>query len=167
MPDSVGDELLGPVAIGGVGGSGTRLVAQLLREAGFYLGADLNPALDNRWFTLLFKRPDWYQRTRAPGNRAFGDAVEAFVDIMRRGRRGTVAHLPLILRAAVEQSRTGHDPSRFGSGTWPFKRLATMLQAGRPEPGRFAGWGWKEPNTHLFLPELAAAIPGLRYIHVV
>ena len=79
MPGSVGGELLGPVAIGGVGGSGTRLIAQLLREAGFYLGGDLNPALDNRWFTLLFKRPDWYERTLVPGDKVFGDTVETFV----------------------------------------------------------------------------------------
>ena len=45
-----------PVAIGGVGGSGTRLIAQILHEAGFYLGDDLSYAIDNLWFTLLFRR---------------------------------------------------------------------------------------------------------------
>jgi hypothetical protein len=45
-----------PVIIGGVGGSGTRLIAQMLKELGFYLGSDLNSANDNLWFTLLFKR---------------------------------------------------------------------------------------------------------------
>ena len=45
-----------PVVIGGVGGSGTRLIAQCLNELGFFLGPDLNEANDNLWFTLLFKR---------------------------------------------------------------------------------------------------------------
>ena len=45
-----------PVAIGGVGGSGTRLIAQLLMELGVYMGSDRNDANDNLWFTLLFKR---------------------------------------------------------------------------------------------------------------
>ena len=51
----------GPVAIGGVGGSGTRVVAEVLKCLGFYLGSLLNSSLDNLWFTLLFKRPDWFQ----------------------------------------------------------------------------------------------------------
>ncbi len=45
-----------PVAIGGVGGSGTRVVAQLLMKLGFYIGSDLNKANDNLWFVLLFNR---------------------------------------------------------------------------------------------------------------
>lgn len=158
---------LGPVGIGGVGGSGTRVIAQMLSDAGFYLGGDLNLALDNRWFTVLFKRPDWYQHTLTPDDTTFAKAVDAFVDVMLRGRRGAAGHLPTLLGAAVQLSRTGHDQTRFGSGTWPFKRLATMLRAGAPSRTEFAGWGWKEPNTHLFLPELAALIPDLRYIHVV
>jgi hypothetical protein len=44
------------VAIGGVGGSGTRVGAALPRELGYYTGDDLNESLDNLWFTLLFKR---------------------------------------------------------------------------------------------------------------
>ena len=44
------------VAAGGVGGSGTRLVAELLRGLGLQMGSDLNVSLDTRWFTLLFKR---------------------------------------------------------------------------------------------------------------
>jgi hypothetical protein len=44
------------VAIGGVGGSGTRLGAALLQVLGYYIGDDLNESLDNLWFTLLFKR---------------------------------------------------------------------------------------------------------------
>jgi hypothetical protein len=46
------------VAVGGVGGSGTRLVAHVMLELGYYLGPDLNESLDTLWFTLLFKRPE-------------------------------------------------------------------------------------------------------------
>ena len=31
-----------PVVVGGVGGSGTRVIAQLLKTIGFYMGSDLN-----------------------------------------------------------------------------------------------------------------------------
>ena len=43
--------------IGGVGGSGTRVVAQMMSEAGVYIGDLLNEPNDNLWFTLLFRRP--------------------------------------------------------------------------------------------------------------
>lgn len=43
------------VAIGGVGGSGTRLIAELFLRMGCYLGPDRNAADDNLWFTLLFR----------------------------------------------------------------------------------------------------------------
>ena len=47
-----------PIVIGGVGGSGTRLIAQILKELGYHLGNYLNLSEDNLWFTLLFKRLD-------------------------------------------------------------------------------------------------------------
>jgi len=28
-------------------------------------------------------------------------------------------------------------------------------------------WGWKEPNTHIFLPFLLRALPNMKYIHVI
>ena len=52
-----------PVAIGGVGGSGTRLVAQLLSGAGIHMGDDLNGSSDTLWFTL-FSAPRNFGFTR-------------------------------------------------------------------------------------------------------
>ena len=49
----------GPVVIGGVGGSGTRVVVEIMRRLGVYTGSDLNKAGDNKWFTLLCKLPRW------------------------------------------------------------------------------------------------------------
>ena len=51
------------VAVGGLGGSGTRLIANLLKLHGFYLGTDLNESLDNLWFTLIFKRKSSFFET--------------------------------------------------------------------------------------------------------
>ena len=45
-----------PVVIGGIGGSGTRVVG-LLQQLGFDIGSDLNDSLDDLSFTALFKRP--------------------------------------------------------------------------------------------------------------
>ena len=53
-----------PIAVGGVGGSGTRLVAELLTSLGVFMGGDLNDAGDNLWFTLLLKRPELVDKSR-------------------------------------------------------------------------------------------------------
>src|SRR5580704_16555406 len=62
------------VAIGGVGGSGTRVGAALLQMLGYYIGDDLNEPLDNLWFTLLFKR----RSVLLEGAPEFGQLVTLF-----------------------------------------------------------------------------------------
>ena len=156
-----------PVAVGGVGGSGTRLVAQLLSEAGFYLGGDLNAALDNLWFTVLLKRPAWYRRSRQAGSPAVEEALAVFQRVMVDGGRGALESLPALLGAATEMARHGHAPGGAGRGPWPYRRVWSMLRAKPFSTERHIGWGWKEPNTHLFLPELARQVEGLRYVHVI
>ena len=47
-------DISSPVVIGGIGGSGTRLVTKFLLKCGFFMGSDLNASLDNLRFTSLF-----------------------------------------------------------------------------------------------------------------
>jgi hypothetical protein len=47
------------VFIGGLGGSGTRVVAGAVARLGYYPGGCLNASNDNLIFTELFKRPGW------------------------------------------------------------------------------------------------------------
>jgi hypothetical protein len=60
--------LSGPIAIGGVGGSGTRIVAELLKQLGIFIGDNLNRSNDNqsfprlREFTFHSDLPDEEQR---------------------------------------------------------------------------------------------------------
>ena len=54
--------LPGPIVIGGVGGSGTRVLAEILRSLDIFIGNDLNESLDNLTYTLLFKRRRWFYR---------------------------------------------------------------------------------------------------------
>ena len=144
-----------PVAIGGVGGSGTRLVAQLLQGLDVHIGGDLNQANDLLWFTLLFKR----QEILGCDDAEFDLLTRALVSGLRGGEaldRETCA----VLQALSAQDRAQHPAS------W-LKERATSLRdaAGRP---RFHGsWGWKEPNTHVVIERLWQRLPTLRYIHVV
>lgn len=45
----------GPIAVGGIGGSGTRVVVQMLIKLGFHMGQHLNASNDNLDFTARFK----------------------------------------------------------------------------------------------------------------
>src|SRR5437764_5229198 len=140
---------MGPVAIGGVGGSGTRVVAEILRGLGYHIGDDLNSAADNLWFTLLFKRRAWYLSRR---NRSRSVAVGArILEKAMLGEPSFDAHERMfLLRAAGGIALRGHDREGHDRGRWPLTHLRSLLAAPGPAPGSL-GWGWTEPNTHVFL----------------
>jgi len=140
----------------------------MVLELGFYLGADLNRARDNLWFTLLFKRPEWYAKERAGDASGIHVALRLFERVMIGGRRPSAAELRLLLCAASRVALRGHPPTGRGRGMgWPWGRVRSMLRADAADLDGYHGWGWKEPNTHIFLPQLAEHFENLRYIHVI
>ena len=147
---------LQPVAIGGIGGSGTRLIAQWMSDLGYYLGGDLNESLDNLWFTLLFKR----RSVLDDNSQDFCRLAQLFVERMvNPGRLDDPKIGDCLMRLANE--------SRYPEYTqgWYVERAHTFMAGMGAGPGCF--WGWKEPNTHLVLGRLRESIPDLRYIHVM
>lgn len=146
-----------PVAIGGMGGSGTRLVARIVGQLGWYLGDDLNAAVDNLWFTLLFKRIELGQSDG--GNGEFILAVETFRTAMTGGCRLTAEQEAWV--SGLGADRPQHDSA------WLQQRIESLLVSTRTSQRRSQPWGWKEPNTHVFLDRLAGAYPDMKYIHVV
>lgn len=130
------------------------MIARIVARLGWDLGADLNEASDNLWFTLLFKRIDLWP---AAAGAEFRRATDTFRTVMSGGRLepGT----DVWLRGLVTD-RPQHDRG------WLQQRVESILAANgsRPPTPR---WGWKEPNTHLFVDRLAAAYPTLKYVHVV
>lgn len=147
-----------PVAIGGVGGSGTRLIASLLQKAGYYLGDDLNEPLDNLWFTFLLKRRDLWPIEENIS--ALDQALEIFLNVMTA--RISISQDDLVLLEKLTSEARLHHPL-----VWREKRrdsLHRYLQEDQPATTR---WGWKEPNTHLLLPYLSQRIKGFKYIHVM
>ena len=97
-----------PVIIGGVGGSGTRVVAEILDNLGFYIGNDLNPAKDNLWFLLLFKRPRWYRKTQRDKNQIF-TGLSLLSNSMIDRTLPTCTELKFLMHAAFEISIFGHN----------------------------------------------------------
>lgn len=146
-----------PVAIGGVGGSGTRLIAAILRRLDYYMGDDLNEANDNLWFTLLFKRAElWGPSTQAE----FERAVRVFRAVMVTGEPLT-GDDEFWVESLAETDRPQQPAA------WLRERAESLRRAARRRGPRPGAWGWKEPNTHVFLDRLQGAFPGMMYIHVM
>jgi len=159
-------DLSSPVAIGGVGGSGTRVVAEIIEQLGFFIGHDIDAAKDNLWFLLLFKRPRWYHLAQYDKNKIF-TGLSLFTNSMFAKTRPTRSELKFLVQAVFETSILGHNYKGEGRGLWPFKRAWKMLTAKPKIRFKNAGWGWKEPNTHIFLEHLSDYFKNLKYIHTI
>jgi hypothetical protein len=153
-------------------------VATIVQALGVHLGNDLNGPLDNLGFTLLFKRPRRFAHGAGlvPADDDLAEAcLDAFVAAMTH-RRPTPWRLAHVARAVLDVgARPGggdvfepHDRhsvrSRAGSALRRARRLVANMADKAPEPAR---WGWKEPNSFVFLPVLQRHLPRLRYVHVV
>lgn len=154
-----------PLAIGGGGGSGTRLVAELIQKCGFYIGSDLNKSLDNLWFTLLFRRPRWF--LNHSNDQDVYSLFDLFFDVMQGQFKAGFVHMSRLFKAALDFWL--HESRRKKSIHWLGVRLRSLVHYGKMNPVMqgFNGWGWKEPNTHIFLPYLIQYCDDLRYIHVI
>lgn len=154
-PMMAAPDLPPPVAIGGLGGSGTRLVSEILRNAGIFMGSDLNAPGDNLWFTLLFKHASILEAS----DERFDQLLRAFVSAMT-GAGALDDDDAAMLDGLARQDRPQH-PS-----DWLLLRKQSLLTAAHT--ARTSGrWGWKEPNTHVVIERIWRRLPDLRYIHVV
>ena len=148
-----------PVVLGGIGGSGTRVVTQLLQSLGFDMGSDLNQSLDELGFTALFKRPSLW-----PLEDHLSQLNEALdVYLASRGHKSeswtSQAHHGVRVTELLNSTSSKGEWIDTGSLAERQKCLATPSQP-------TSLWGWKEPNTHIPLPFLIAALPKMKYIHV-
>lgn len=121
----------GPILIGGVGGSGTRLVARILGDIGLPMGGPLNNELDALPFEMVceaFTTPV-LEQTGSPNY-----SLEV-IDPALRSR---------VLRA-LELAAATHVEALSATGIWVAK----------------------SPRLLHFMPFLAVAFPGARFVHVV
>ncbi len=159
----------GPVVVGGVGGSGTRIVEEIMRRLNVYTGADLNYAGDNRWFTLLCKLPRWELGAQTPESgtmralTALERAMTGRLEFNDQDRR--------IVNESLHRSRYWWRHDRLADDrppAWLRERVATLLRSGRDFSSDASLWGWKEPNSHLIIRHLNSHFGDrLRYVHVI
>ncbi len=140
-----------PVAIGGLGGSGTRAVADIIRSIGYYIGDDLNISNDNLWFTILFKKTSII----LDSDFDFARATDLFFERMEVGPDGPLLSSLASIGTDLFDSEEEWLAQRYSSFMYqPSSRLPNQP------------WAWKEPNTHIVIERLLRMKPSLLYIHV-
>jgi hypothetical protein len=146
--------ILPPVAVGGIGGSGTRVVAAFFHLLGYYLGDDLNESMDNLWFTLLFKR----RSTLLEDISDLRSLLSLFFFRMS-GRTTLFAEERAYILGLADYDRLQHPRHWLLKRAYSFCDNYSSKLANQP-------WGWKEPNTHIVIDRILELHPDLRYIHV-
>lgn len=142
---------LSPLVIGGVGGSGTRLIAQIFQESGYFMGNDLNESNDNLLFTLIFKRESILIETDEEIERL----SNIFVKIMTQESKLSAKETARLIELS-SADRTLHQSD------WLKERLNYLnFTAGNNKL-----WGWKEPNSHIVIEKLLHLHKDLKFIYV-
>jgi hypothetical protein len=155
-----------PVVIAGIAGGGTRVAARLLLELDFYLGDDLNDALDNLSHTLLLKRPRWYCRS-STRQRRVSAAARPLVRSLTDASTPTPRERLTLLGAMLGTMPRGNDRlGRRRGRRWAPGAVRRLRASRGHDPAHASGWGWKEPSALVLLPELITAFPEMRFLHV-
>lgn len=151
-----------PVIIGGFGGSGTRVVAEILKKSNFFIGSDLNESNDNLLFTFLFKFPKKYENIKTIGkyNKEITSLLLLHENLFFNKRLSFKEKLKIIQLAYNHSIRNYYYPLK-----WSIQRILKIITTNKKEEcGR---WGFKEPHTAFFINNLGNFYPNAKYILVI
>ena len=141
------------IAIGALGGSGTRAVAEVLIKAGIFMGDDLNEEKDNLIFTRLFKNPNWYK------NSSLKEKYKRMLILQKYMHSGKLSVSDIL--ETYKAANT--NPTFYSKTEFYFRILKMLFKTGESN----SIWGWKEPNTQIYMNELLQIFENLKYIHVL
>jgi hypothetical protein len=157
------------VVVGGVGGSGTRLISSLLATLGLNIGTDLNEAYDNLSYTLLFKHLNMNETNMQPYYNLLHKTIKAEPYEITQDETDMLSQL-------TQNGRPGHP--RY----WLEERAQNIIRISKEGPLENehlnkiptisqtplkGQWGWKEPNTHTIFPWLYDHTKNTKFIMVV
>lgn len=133
------------IAIGGLGGSGTRVVARIIEEGGIAMGSYLNESHDNLLFTLLFKDPYWHKIAKSP---EYYFRMGLFERIMKGQDLGE-----------YEQSyfNKALKVNKYFDYDVDFNTKSIVSSK----------WGFKEPNSHIYSKQLLEYFHEMKFIYVI
>lgn len=145
------EDLKAPVVIGGVGGSGTRVITQIVKKAGFYIGNNVGKANDAKDFFEFFKKwiPVYLLKKTLTEletqDKEFHDFFTKWVssDLLKKTTPG------LENKEMISEFK---------------KCVDTHLL---PTSGNKTRWAFKLPRTIFLLPFLHSQFPKMKFIHVL
>ncbi len=141
------------LAVGSLGGSGTRVIADILSALGVFMGAKLNDSSDNLLFTLLFKNPVWFHT-------ATQDQIQYRLYLFEKITTGVKLNLTEMRDLLQISIRAEHVSMRTS--------VSILLANLDRTPERTVdSWGWKEPNTQLFIEHISTYFNRFKYIQVI
>jgi hypothetical protein len=147
------------VVVGGVGGSGTRLISSILATLGLNIGSDLNEAYDNLSFTLLYK----HLNTLNMDDKTFDESYRILKNSILGTQNSLTEQEKQTLEELSEKGRPGHPHAwlkerannirvidKNGPLDNPYLKELPQIQ----HKALLGKWGWKEPNSHMILNRL-------------
>ena len=132
----------GPIIVGGVGGSGTRTIAEILKQSGVFMGSALNNANDN--MTLAPKFPimrDLIQCRNVKENQVLRKLVTLFFL--------ESVYKKLIIHKTLSQ----------------FEKRMFLDYIKNND--KYIGWGWKVPGNFIVLKYIVNYFHNTKYIHII
>ncbi len=144
--------------IGGVGGSGTRVVASICQALGYHYGSDRNQAEDSLWFALFFMRQNYFNASQ--------EDIASLASLYAKGFYGgdlEVSDLKL-LDKLLKIPRPNHGQDWLSLRKESFIKAAGRQAVALDKPA--LQWGWKAPNTHIYAGRFLKFWPKAKYIHV-
>ena len=157
-----------PVVIGCNGGSGSRVLAEISRELGIYMGIQDNQTLDNIWFpSFFFDGITYFFDNLAPQRSEIFEALELFEDLMfspfvsiERMIEARMKWFGFMLKMQKHHTNYVFKSSRF-------QKIYQLQSSDILSESMFNHWGWKEPISHFYLKYLNEHFPNMRYIHLL
>ena len=145
------------ICVGGVGGSGTRVLAELLRRAGVFIGDDLNVSLDSLLAALCFNRLS----ALSEGEDQFSRVSEIFYRRMQGEQALQDAATRSLLEMLAETPRQQHKLEFLQERV----RRYFEVDADKSPAGR--RWGWKLPPSLLVLERHLQFDPSLKFVQLI
>lgn len=144
-----------PIAVGAIGGSGTRVVSQILQSVGYFFGDLQSKANDTLWAALMVGNADMLTVSDAYFQERLRYLITALSD---RPRDGLSAERLQVLFEEYRPNMPAHraDEAFENIGDWLFHR-----------PPNTRPWGWKAPTTHFFAERILESFPDIKYLHVI
>ena len=161
-----------PIVVFGTGGSGTRVVANILAQAGCFIGSNLNRAMDNQDFGfILAGRVDWMRRQFPFESSVVKDYLRLFKKVFFHMRL-TFSDYSLLGKIATEyvcgrsrrsfMRRPLHERARRA-----MQLLRPGIVGSSEDFSNYQQWGFKSPEAIYFVEPFVEFFPGVRLIHLV